>query len=68
MCISLPSRSAEAKMKRLKSAVCYIPNRWEKMRSICSRTEITEVILSMIKDALQQFRMPLLRDIQQKEN
>ena len=29
---------------------------------------ITEVILSMIKVALQQLRMPLLRGIQQKEN
>ena len=31
-------------------------------------TEITEVILSMIKVARRQFRMPLLRGIQQKEN
>ena len=35
MQISLPSRSAEAKMKRLKPAVFYIPNRWRKIRSIC---------------------------------
>ena len=43
MYILLPSRSAEAKMKRPKPAVCYIPNRWEKMRSIYSELKLLKL-------------------------
>ena len=43
MYISLPSRSAEAKIKRLKPAVCYIPNRWGKMRSTRSELKLLKL-------------------------
>ena len=63
----LPSRSAEAKMKRLKPAVCYTPNRWRKMFHFLW-AEFTEVMFSIIKVTLQQLREPFLRDIRQKKS
>ena len=61
----LPSPSAEAKVKRLNPAVCYVLNCWRKMHSICSELKLLK-LLSIIRAALQQFREPFLRGIRKK--